>query len=144
MAKYHSRETILKRENAPAGGVFTAVPQIIELDLPEQLSAKIDVTCQDSPGNELEFIPGERDPGEMGVTVAYDPANAVHINLIADSEDPATNTRAWQVIFPDAGAQIYEFTAWVQGFKVDASRPDALKATFRLVLSGTVEYDASP
>jgi predicted secreted protein len=92
--KIIGKDVIFRRENTPAGGVYTDLAQVISIKWAGHKRDAIDVSNVDSTANYREFIGGMRDGGEVSVGVIYDEANATHAQITTDLEsDVITNYR---------------------------------------------------
>lgn len=126
MAKYTGFGTILRREDTPASGTFTAIGQIINITPPQYSRDAIDVTDQDSADGYKESIGGLCDAGNISIELNYDPA--MHNSLLDDLDTAAAIK--YELELPTTPAKTATLFAVLTGFA--ASTPFDGKATATL------------
>src|SRR5262247_1350807 len=111
------------------------IAEVTSISGPTMSSDLIDVTSQESSGGFREKIIGLTDPGELSFDIFF--------NQTIPSHDAAAGllfifsnklSRFWQLKLP-ASMGVWQFTGVVNGFEIDASVDDALKASVTLALS---------
>lgn len=131
MANYAAFGTLLK-----LGG--TTIAGVTNLSGPGLTLETIDVTNHSSTSAYREFVGGLKDGGEIGVDIVFDPAAATHKNASGGLLYLLT-TRAsgsFSITFPDSGATVWSFTAFVTAFEPGAPVEDAMTASVTLKITG--------
>lgn len=131
--------TVLSKKVAE---VYTAVAQIISLDLPEMESETFEADTLDNPDAGVPYEPtGRTEGGSTGGELFLDPALAGHLALLALLTTPAKAD--WQITFADTAATKWPFTG--AGFKLGGKLAlnDGLKATFSIKLDKLPTFTAA-
>src|SRR5262245_16270041 len=97
---FKARGTKIQRETSPGSGTWTSITSARDISFPQPTVEEIDFTNQDSPSNSKEFLSGDVDFGEVSFTVNYQPADATHVQLIADVA--SGTSRQYRVLIPGA------------------------------------------
>lgn len=92
----------LERGDGQTTETFTAIANITNVEGPDSKRDTYDVTAHDTSDGYREFIGGLVDPGEVKVTLNYDPSE--HESLRADLRDSAP--RNYKIVYPNSGGQI--------------------------------------
>jgi hypothetical protein len=80
MTKYKGKDIVFERNTT--GSTYVEVTQVLELDPPGFSRDLIDATTY---GNTwMDYLVGLNDGDDLGITVAFDPADAQHVALKAD------------------------------------------------------------
>ena len=111
MAKIYTQGTVIRTEAVAAGGVDTAIEQIINLSANAAPLPEIDVT--DLSSTAKEFGGGLQDFGEMTGTFWNDPTltgQALAATMYANA-----SVRAWDLT-PPGSIGVYTFSAFVKQF----------------------------
>lgn len=116
----------------------TAIEEVQDLGLPEEVSEAINATSHDSSGV-AEYIPSELiDGGEVTGTLLYSAATG-QVALYGDLGGAA---QGYYINFPGgSGKKQLDFSACVTRWKwgdAPAQTPDALKAEFTMKITGAV------
>lgn len=139
MSGFSAFGTILQKGNAPraTATTWTPVAGVTNISGPGLSLDTIDVTAHDSPGAFEEAIATIIRQGEVTVDVNYDPNDPT---LDASTGVLATLvSRAvvgWRLIWPVAGAPVWEFDALCTGFEPTAPYDDKLAASVTLKVTG--------
>lgn len=131
MAGLDPYEIALERGDGATPEVFTAIANVTEIDGPDTKRDTYDVTAHDSPDGYREFIGGLVDPGEVKVTVNYDPAE--HDTLRSDFRDSAP--RNYKIVNPNSGGEM-AFTALLTELATKAPVDDKWTADLTFQVSG--------
>ena len=124
--------TVLQQEIA---SVFTAVAQIISMELTGVESETFDETTLDTVGAGKEYgQTGYAEGGSLDFEYFLDPALAGHQAITDLVTTPADNN--WQLIFADKGAKELPFTSAGVGFGLTVAMNDGLKGSGSLKLTG--------
>ncbi len=127
MAKYAGFGIQLFKGTSGAG---VAYAQITNISGPSMSADTIDVTSHASTNAWEESVIGVLRPGEIGMDIVYDPANATHKNaaggLLADYLARVSITLT--VVFPDTANTEWTFSAFVTGFVPSAPVAGGLTA----------------
>lgn len=131
MANYAAFGTLLKIAGTTVAGVTNIGGPGLTLET-------IDVTNHSSTSAWREFVGGLKDGGEISVDIVFDPVAATHKNASGGLLYLLT-TRAsasFTITFPDTGATVWTFTAFVTSFEVGAPVADGLTASVTLKITG--------
>lgn len=124
--------TALQRGDGGSPEVFTTIANVTSIKPPAMERETIDVTAHDSADGWMEFVGGLKDGGEVSADVNYDPAD--HDAIVADFEDDAA--RNYRIVFPDADATTWSFSAILTGFETEAPYDDKLSASLTWKVTG--------
>lgn len=92
--------TKLKVGDGATPEVFTTIPECGDIDAFDAITLDTqEVTNQDSPGNQKEYIAGLVDVDEISTTVNFIPSDVVHQQIREDAVGRVT--RNWQLVTPD-------------------------------------------
>jgi len=131
MTKIACKGTVLQQE---IGTVYTAVAQIISLDLPEMESETFDADTLDVVTAGIPYQPtGRTEPGSLSGELFYDPALAGHQALLELLTTPAAEN--WKIIFSDTGVSEWTFSSAGLSFGGTVALNDGLKGSFSLKLA---------
>lgn len=137
MAKIAAFGTNMYRGTVGGG---TKVAQVQNISGPALSADTIDVTHMASTNAWEESVIGVLRPGEIGMDIIYDPADATHKNagagLLADFLGRASTT--YTLEFPDSATTEWAFSAFVTGFVPGAPHDGALTAAVTLKPTGDI------
>ncbi len=131
MANYAGFGTLLKLGATTVAGVRDISGPNLSLETP-------DVTNHSSTGAWREFVGGVKDGGEVTFDLVFDPVAATHKNASGGLLYLLT-TRAsgsFSLTFPDTGATVWSFAAFVTAFEPGEPIDDALTANVTLKITG--------
>lgn len=131
MANYAAYGTLLKINGTTVAGVTNISGPNLTLET-------IDVTNHSSTSGWREFVAGLKDGGEVTFDIVYDPAGATHMNAsggLLYELDQGTS-ESFSLTFPDSGATVWSFTAFVTSFEPGAPVADGLTASVTLKITG--------
>jgi len=132
VAKVKCKGTVLQQDIAT---VFTAVAQVISMELNGVETETFDKTTLDTVGAGKEYgQTGYAEGGSLDGELFYDPVLAGHQAITDIVTTPADND--WKVIFADAAATELPFTSAGVGFGIAVAMSDGLKSSFSLKLTG--------
>lgn len=114
--------------------IFTSIPEIKTFTGPGGSASVIDVTDLLSTAKEKRM--GLRDEGQLSFTINYIPDNAQHAQLRADRA--ARTLRNFQLIFTDAGATQWNFSAYITAFSVSGAVDGTIEGNVTLEISGAI------
>jgi hypothetical protein len=121
------------------GTVYTAIAQLISLDLPECESETYDADTLDNANAGIPYAPtGRSEGGSLGFELFYDPALAVQQALVALITTPAA--ASWKLLFSDAGASEWTFAGAGISFGGTVALNDGLKGSGSIKLDGIPTY----
>jgi len=139
MTKIACKGTVLQQE---IGTVYTAVAQIISLDLPEMESETFDADTLDVATAGIPYQPtGRTEPGSLSGELFYDPALAGHQALLELLTTPAAEN--WKIIFSDTGVSEWTFSSAGLSFGGTVALNDGLKGSFSLKLADLPSFPAA-
>jgi len=96
MATHKAHGSIFKWHN---GTILVAVPQIRNLNGPDESIDVADTTNMDTVGGKRTFIPTLVNSGTISLEIEYDPDDVAHTSLITDAE--AKTSRAFEITETD-------------------------------------------
>ena len=118
---------------------FATVVNVGDLDGPDMSLDTEDVTSHSSTDGWAEFVGTILSGGEVSFQVNYIPTEATHDMETGLQADMIARTkRNFQLVYPDASGNGYEFAALVTGFKPKARVKGVLRADVKLKISGVV------
>jgi len=98
----------------------------------------VDTTTMDSSSNYRTFVPGLGDPGELTMTMIYDPASASH-KILASAAQSRT-TKVWTVYHGSSTGDTDVFSAYVKGISRTIPMDDVIQADITLHVTGKPAY----
>ena len=114
------------------------VPEVRSIEGPVLDAPFEDVTHMESPSGYREYIVTLRDPGEVTLTINFDPKNVVHQNLL---DDFVNNTlSAYTLAWAGAGQPTWSFSAYVSRIAPSSPSDAARSAVVTLRVSGAVTF----
>jgi predicted secreted protein len=116
---------------------FTTVTEVASIGGPNLEQEIIDVSNHDTPGGWREKIGGLLNAGQVTFTINYNPVDPTHdagTGLISDLVNRIK--RNFELVFPDAGATKWSFTALVAAFSASEPIDDKVSADITLELTG--------
>lgn len=127
MAKNPCKGTVLQ---VRISGVYTAVSQIISLDLAETKPETFDATALDSGAAKENAITGFVSHGDLSGDLFLDPALSVHRFLFSIKTAPPAAGTDCKIILTDAGAREVTGTIIAFGMGMAVDMADGLKSSF--------------
>lgn len=128
--------TVLKIGNGASPEVFTSILGIRSIQGPTLDMEIIDATSHSSPGAFREKVASFKDPGNVTFDLIYDSTNAQHQALMDAYQ--ARELTNFQQIMTDAGAEQYDYSAFVKQMSATAPIDDLLTYAVTLEISGEV------
>lgn len=136
MAKVACKGTVLQQEIA---SVYTAVAQVISLDISGSQTETYDATTLDTSGSGKEYAPtGYAETPDINGEVFYDPALAGHQAMTDLIATPAAQN--WKVIYADSGTTEQILAGAGFGFDVTVDMADGLKGSFSIKTTGSAGW----
>jgi len=136
MAFVKCKGTALQQE---ISSVYTAVAQIISIDLPEAEAETYEADTLDSSGAGIPHkSTGRSEGGSCSGELFYDPALAGHKALTELIRSPQAEN--WKVVFADDGSSEWAFAGAGFSFGGTVALNDGLKANFSIKLDGIPTY----
>jgi len=129
--------------NDGSGTGKVLIGEVTSISGPTMSSDLIDVTSQESTGGFREKIIGLTDPGELSFDIFFNQDLASHdasAGLLYVFKNKLL--KYFQLELP-SGMAVWQFQGVVNGFEIDASVDDALKASITLAISGLPNFDAT-
>ena len=141
MAKVVGKGTVLQEE---ISSVYTAVAQIISIDLPEGVSETVECDTLDNANAGIPYgATGRTEGGSCSGEMFLDPALAGHKKFTAKLTAPLTTLPTnYKIIFADTGVTEWIFAVAGVTLGGTVAVNDLLKATFALKLDEIVAYPA--
>lgn len=110
MAELTGLKTKFQRE-AEATGTFEDIAQVASIQPPNLEADEVEIEELDGDGF-MRSLPGLIDPGEVSLTVNFDPENEGHTKFYDDLL--AQQLRKYRILFP--GDYGWTFTGWVKSY----------------------------
>src|SRR5262245_21830965 len=143
--------TLLTMANTTTGTDKIQIAEVTSISGPTMSSDLIDVTSQESSGGFREKIIGLTDPGELSFDIFFNQTVPSHgtNDGVPPGELPGLLgvfsgkvSKFFQLKLPGAMG-VWQFAGVVNGFEIDASVDDALKASVTIALSGLPNFGAT-
>lgn len=122
-----------------AGGTLTAVGEIVAVNGPGMRKDTPEKTHMASASRHREFLSGFIDPGEIEVTVNYDPGAASDVHIIEVMR--ASASRSFEVAEP-SGADKIEGECFVTAYNPARRVGDKMELTFTMKITGVPTFTA--
>ena len=136
MGVFRGSSSSFRRGDAASPEVFVAVGDVVSIAGPGIVKEEIDTTALDSTGKET--ISGLQDGGEITLELNWNPQDTEHVNLRTDAE--GTARKNYRIVWSDASSTQVTFLAEVMEFSLNTEPNDAVKASVRLKISGTLTW----
>lgn len=128
--------TTLKQE---LSSVYTAVAQVISLELPEAEAETYEADTLDNTNAGIPYKPtGRSEGGSCSGELFYDPALAGHKALTELIRLPQAEN--WKIVFADTGTSEWAFAGGGFSLGGTVALNDGLKANFSIKLDGIPTY----
>ena len=124
----------LKIGDGASPEVFTAIPEITDLNGPSGSASVKDATDLNSSAKEKKM--GLPDEGQITFTINHLPANTQHA-LLKTNRDARTLTN-FQLLFTDSPATQWDFAAYITGFSLSDSIDGLHQANVTLEITGAI------
>jgi hypothetical protein len=129
------------RLQAQIAGVFTDVPQLLSIELPEAETETFEADTLDNTSSGIPYeVTGRTEGGKASGELFLDPESAVHRFLTSLLKTPAKVN--WKLIFANVAATAWPFSG--AGFSLGATIAvkDGVKSKFGIKLDGIPTYPA--
>lgn len=130
---------LIKRESAPASGVYTTIAEIVSLKPPPLSRNEIDVSTHNA-GIEEKLL-GMLRQGKVTGKCNWVPTNATHASTgTGMMADLIGNVKSnWRITYPPSGLPHWTFPARVQMFELgDMGTDAAMQFDFALTIDGAI------
>lgn len=132
MTKYFGYGSILQVTTTTGD---LAIGQVKSISGPGVSFGDVDTTCIDSSSNYRTFVPGLGDPGEITLSLVYDPTLRSHKVLAYYMKN--RSSKAFKLYHGTTAAGDEDaFTAYVKGMSREIPMDDVITADVTLKLSG--------
>ena len=123
------------QRSTDGGTTYTNVAQVLSIKPPKVASTDVKYDILDGTGY-TQYLPGQTDPGTVTLVVAFDPTDAGHSGLWADSLPPQPS-RNYKIVLPDAKA--YTFAGYIKDFEQGELKAESLQeATVTIQVNGAI------
>lgn len=140
MAKLASKGTLLK---LTISATLTTVAQLIELDVGAQDPETFEIRTLDGGVPVGQQATGYTSQADISGSIFYDPAQATHQFIAANSQSPGTEV-AGTITLTDGSSTTLSFTAAAIGMGQTAFRMnDGVKTSIAIKTAGLVTYPES-
>lgn len=140
MADHPSHGTIVKVDFA-GGSSYSAVGQIVgDIAIVSMSRGVVVVTAHDDTW--ATKIAGIPDAGSVSFTVSYDPADAVHEDLVTEFDADACTLPTWEITMKMCAASVTSAVWTFAGFLTGASLTSGLEGKHEMAL--TIEISGEP
>ena len=142
MTEFAAKGTTLGIEIG-TGGTFTVVSQVRNISGPSLALDPIDVSTHDDAAKFYrDFLPGFHDPGEVTLELIWDPSSGTQGpggEGLLELYDSAVE-HGFQITWPNAAADTWEFQGLVTAYEPAAPFDDALTASVTIKLVGAPTF----
>lgn len=137
--------TLFKVGNGASTEVFTTVANVVSITLSGRSVEEVDFTHLASDAGFREFRAGFKDPGELSMTLHYNPSNATHNGATGlESRLLSGALFNWQIDMSGAGfAYILSGTGYVSGGDFTFSGEDPITYDVTVRVSGDITEAAA-
>ena len=119
------------------GSTFTQIAQVASITPPQPEREVAEVDELDPPGDVRKKLPGIIDPGEVTVTLNFDPTNTGHLALEQDFRDG--QARQYRIKLPNGYG--WTFTGIVTSYAPqEIASGDVVQAEVTIMLSGVYQF----
>jgi hypothetical protein len=134
--------TLLKIGNGASPEVFSAIAEVKDITGPGLTSEFAEFTHQQSTGGYREYKPTFKNSGEITFKCNFLPDDTTQgfstSGLLKDYEDQTL--RNFQLLFPDTGATLASFAAYVANIQPTSPLAAALELNVTLRVTGPVTW----
>lgn len=132
--------TLFQRENTPGGGVYSTIAQVINIKPPAKKRKKLEQPIHDQSAPVVKY--GQYEAMSCEIELAYDNGAVAHQQFHTDID--AKTARNYKIIFPDAGAAEWVFSATIESLEPgdQTAEGEVQKATitFGLAAAPTITW----
>ena len=137
MSETTGLRTKFYREDDAQSGTFVEIAQIASITPPQPEREVAEVDELDPPGDVKKKLPGIIDPGEVTVTLNFDPTNNGHLDLEQDFRD--ATPRQYRIKLPNGYG--WTFTGIVTAYSPqEIASGDVVQAEVTITLSGVYTF----
>jgi hypothetical protein len=134
--------TLIKIGDGGGSEVFTTIPEVMRVNLPDVKTDLNDVTSHDSSGGFREFLPGLKDGDQVVAEMNWKPSNLIHKQIRVDAY--AATRRNFKTILPDSADHVCAYQAYITGYPGQANVGEPLKNTMTLKVTGQPVWGSTP
>lgn len=127
----------LKQGDGGSPEVFTAIPEVQNVDFTGSKVDTVDVTHAQSPNRAREFIATLIDSGECSFTANFLPTDAIQANL--EATKTAAKLVNWQVILPNS-LGTFHFAGLLHALDKNLDFTKEAKLTGKIKISGPIAF----
>jgi hypothetical protein len=118
-----------------------AIGQIKTMSFGGSDATDVDTTTLDSSTNYRTFRPAPIDPGDLSMTVVYDPQAAAHRRLITYFE--AFSTKTFTVTYNTTTSDTQAFSAYIKTVGAEIPLDDLVTADITLKITGDAAWQST-
>lgn len=142
MAKAAYGNIVLSIGDGASPEVFTTVAGVKSIDGPNTELAFIESTDFDSSGGFREYIAGLKDPGQLQMTLHFDPGSTGHISLLTKHDAGTLHNFKLQLLSGSPGKK-WSFAAYVASVGPRLEVDGLIEAQVTLRITGSINRSAS-
>lgn len=135
MAESIAKGTVLQKGTGDDPIVYTSIANIMSISPPNMQRDSLETTKHNDEDRWRTFIPGLIDPGEVTLSISWDPAHATH-DFIADLN--SAEVAPYRVAFPAGTGTSFDFDAFITQFEPTGDVDGLLSANVTFKVSGPV------
>lgn len=136
MAEVTGLTTKFYREGATAG-TFEEIAQVASITPPQPEREVVEVDELDPPGQVRKKLVGLIDPGEVSLTLNFDPTNTGHLALEQDFRDGVA--KQYRIVLPNNYG--WTFTGIVTAYQPqEISSNEVVQAEVTIALTGVYQF----
>lgn len=114
------------------------IAQVRSISGPGVSGNDVDTTTLDSSSNYRTFTAGLLDPGELTVSIVYDPTAASHTRLARYMGDRYTAN--WKVAAGSSGGTLTTFSGYIKGMTREIPLDDVISCDLTIKVTGKPGY----
>jgi len=125
------------------GTTFTAVTQVISLDLPDTEAETFEADYLDNTAAGIPYKgTGRVEGGSVGFELFLDPVLAAHTYILTELTTPPAidSEETWKIVFADTGTTEWAFTGAGVGIGGTVALGDGLKMTGSIKVDGITTF----
>lgn len=136
-AEHIAKGTILQKKT---GETFDTIANIMSITPPNMQRDALETTKHNDEDRWRTFLPGLINPGEVSLSVTYDPNDTTH-DFLSELNSPTVSD--YKIVLPVAVGEEFAFKAFLTSFEQTAEVDGLQGADVTLKLSGPVTQQTS-
>ena len=137
--------TLLKLGDGDSPQLFTTIANIGNINGLTLSANVVDVTSHSTGVPWRQKITTLLDAGDLTADLFFVPGDTGHqelLTIFTEKNGSTNGLRTYQIEFPEAGAPIWQFDAYISKFSITAQTADVIKANVVFTATGEPNFDA--